>query len=195
MYGIVAASLFSLRSWVDFQCAEFQSLRSTCTKMRILLSFCFAFGAKGDSLLRDHLKPQRLGGNVRSSCAYKRHHVVKPVSSSKVCRVFRYQAVLWCSPRQCLHPSPGITILHIHFLPQGCRILQGYLSHSAVQVKIQTIKMFCVYHLEVHINMVLSLLFCSTKNLLWRKNYVLIFCCINIWELSYSTFRFYHRLE
>lgn len=36
---------------------------------------------------------------------------------------------------------------------------------------------------------------CTTKKLLWRENYVLIICCINIRELSDGTFRFYHRPE
>lgn len=80
MYGTAAALLFSLSVL-----SRFPVCRDSVAEKRMH----HALGAKGEPLLRIHLKPQRLGGNVHSSCAYKRYHVVKPVSSSKVCRVFR----------------------------------------------------------------------------------------------------------
>lgn len=59
MYGTAAALLFSLSVL-----SRFPVCRDSVAEKRMH----HALGAKGEPLLRIHLKPQRLGGNVHSSC-------------------------------------------------------------------------------------------------------------------------------
>lgn len=90
-------------------------------------AFCSASGAKGEPLLRNHLKPQLLEGQWHSLCVYHTNTatLLNLYLLQRSAEYLDTEAVLWCSPRQCVHLSTRITVLNNHLSPQGCSIQQA----------------------------------------------------------------------